>query len=149
MSSAVLLPMACCGGGADASSIRTCLSRCAYACSLLNPDQHQRTGPFGWSDQPEKNCACSHRVQDPGVSRGEINQPQGEENGWQMRRPYPPNPEDSGGGGEAQPFHRFSVGRPGSGLEWARYPEQVFLVFQILWTGMLLSPGRPAAVPEL
>ena len=59
------------------------------------PGQRQRTGPFGWTDQPATLGAGSRRL-----PRG-INQLEREEKGWRVRRPHPPNLEDSG---EVQPF---------------------------------------------
>ena len=62
------------------------------------PGQRQHTGPFGWTDQPQKhNDARCLWVQVPGVLRGEIGQPQWQEKGWRVRRPHLPNPEVLGG----------------------------------------------------
>ena len=54
----------------------------------LNPwaNASALTGSAGLTSR--KNCACSLRVQVPGVPSGELNQPQCEEKSWQARRPH-------------------------------------------------------------
>ena len=57
---------------------------------LTYMDQRQRTGPFGWTDQPEPRDACSLRRQVPGVPSAKITQPQGEEKDCEARPPDSP-----------------------------------------------------------
>ena len=51
-------------------------------------EQLIKSGPVPAHQPRQKYCASRLRVQVPGVPRGDINQPQGEEKGWQARQSH-------------------------------------------------------------
>ena len=74
--------------GRDA--LRVCLSIRASCVQLIKMDQCQRTGPFGWTDQPEnpKPVPSEGRFQASPVKK--FTQPQGEEKDCEARPPRLP-----------------------------------------------------------
>ena len=85
------------GGGGRKVLLHTCV--CSFVCMHAS-DQHDlvrahQTPRLGC--QPVKNpYAYSLPRQVPGVPDTNLNQPQGEEKGAEVRPPHPPTPEDSG-----------------------------------------------------
>ena len=79
---------------------RACLFMQADAHATNQMDRYKCTGPFGRTDQPVPNYACSLRRQVPGVPNANLTQLQVEEKNCEARHLTP----HSYGGGRAQSF---------------------------------------------